>query len=148
LRAEAGEHVSLLDRYLDCRAHDWLVVTLLTDPLLELLLDDCELVSDPKLLVSDPELDVVVAGDEDDATVLADERLASAGSCPDTSTTAISSQAATNSATAPPTMRRRIMLARLRRALRIAWPRARAAAGSLSVMFQVPRSQITGEACR
>ena len=137
-------------------------MTLLTEPLLELL-DDCELVADvvsdpellvpdpelvvpdPELLVPDPELVVVVDGVEDDATVLADERFASAGSCPDTSTTAISSHAATNSATAPLTMRRRIMLARLSRALRIAWARARAASESLSLMIQVPRSQITGK---
>jgi hypothetical protein len=103
---------------------------------LEFELLDCEvvLVSDPEPAVSDPELVVVVDGVVDDATVLADDCLASAGSCPDTSTTAISSHAATNSATAPPTMRRRIMLARLRRASLIAWPRARAASWSLSVM--------------
>jgi len=125
-------------------------VTLLTDPLPELL-DDCELVDDvllvpePELLVPDPELVVVVAGVEDDVTVLAEELLASAGSCPDASTTAISSHAATNNATAPPTMRRRIMLARRSRALRIAWPRARAASKSLSLMVQVPHGRITGE---
>ena len=84
-------------------------MTLLTDPLLELL-DDCELVvpvsdPDPELVVSDPEL-VVVAGDEDDATVLADERLASAGSWPDTSPPALSIQPAAHSATPPPTLRR------------------------------------------
>jgi hypothetical protein len=60
-------------------------VTLLTDPLPELL-DDCELVpdvllvSDPELLDPDPELVVVVDGVADEVTVLADERLASAGS--------------------------------------------------------------------
>lgn len=62
-------------------------MTLLTDPLPELL-DDCELVpdvplvSDPELPVPDPdpELVVVVDGVADDVTVLADERLASAGS--------------------------------------------------------------------
>jgi hypothetical protein len=117
------------------------VVTLLTDPLPELL-DDCELVAE---VVSDPELVVVVDGVEEVVTVLADECFASAGSCPDTSTTAISSHAATNSATAPLTIRRRIMLARLSRALRIWWPRARAASESLSLMVQVPRSRITGE---
>jgi hypothetical protein len=100
------------------------VVTLLTVPLLEFPLElelelalvepvDCELESD----------DVPVLG-ELDATVVADDFLASAGSCPDTSTTVISSQVATNSATAPPMMRRRSIRARARRASRIARPRA------------------------
>jgi len=117
------------------------VVTLLTVPPelpLELELEellDCvlELDVDPV----DPELEVVtvlVAGVELDATVVADERLASAGSWPDTSTTVISSHAATNSATAPPTMRRRIMLARLSRAPLIVAARARASCAFLSVM--------------
>ena len=70
------------------------MVTLLTVPLPELPLElevveplDCELEVDP---VSDPEL-VLVAGVELDATVDADERLASAGSWPETSTIVISS---------------------------------------------------------
>ncbi|HEV3388015.1 MAG TPA: hypothetical protein VG057_03335 [Solirubrobacteraceae bacterium] len=121
-------------------------MTLLTDPLPELP-DAAELEFEPEfelelesdelpdvVLVPDPELVVVVDGVEDDVTVLADDFLASAGSCPDTSTTAISSHAATNSATDPLTMRRRIVLARLSRAFRIAWPRARAASVSLSLM--------------
>lgn len=107
-------------------------MTLLTDPLPELP-DAAELEFEPEfelelesdelpdvVLVPDPELVVVVDGVEDDVTVLADDFLASAGSCPDTSTTAISSHAATNSATDPLTMRRRIVLARLSRAFRIA----------------------------
>ena len=119
-------------------------MTLLTDPLPELpeaaelefeLEPEFELESDelPDVVLV-PELVVVVDGVEDDVTVLADDFLASAGSCPDTSTTAISSHAARNSATDPLTMRRRIVLARLSRALRIAWPRARAASVSLSLM--------------
>jgi hypothetical protein len=122
------------------------VVTLLTLPPpvfpleLELESDDepvlCELVeddvpeSDPEVV---PEL-VVVAGV--DATVVAEDCFASAGSCPDTSTIVISSHEATNSATAPLMMRRRIMLVRLRRAARIAWPRARASCRSLSFMVR------------
>ena len=109
------------------------MVTLLTVPPelpLELELEellDCvlELDVDPV----DPELEVVtvfVAGVELDATVVADERLASAGSWPETSTTVIISHAATNNATAPPMMRRRIMLARLSRAPLIVAARARA----------------------
>ena len=77
---------------------------------------------------------VVVAGV--DATVLADERLASAGSCPDTSTIVIRSHEATNSATAPLMMRRRIMRVRVSRAARNAWPRARASCGLSSVMVR------------
>jgi hypothetical protein len=101
------------------------VVTLLTVPLPELEVEeplDCvlELDVDP---LPDPE-PVLVAGVELDATVVAEERLASAGSCPDTSTIVISSQVATNSATAPPMIRRRIVRARARRAARIACPRA------------------------
>jgi hypothetical protein len=111
------------------------VVTPLTDALPELPLElelveplDCELVV--AALPSDPELVlelVMVAGDELDATVAADERLASAGSCPDTSTIVMSSHDATNSATAPPMTRRRITRTRARRAFLIATPRARAA---------------------
>jgi hypothetical protein len=113
------------------------VVTLLTVPVPELpLVVEVVAVSDPEVVaVSDPEV-VVVAGAEFDATVDADERLASAGSCPDTSTIVISSHDATNSATAPPTIRRRIIRARASRALLIAWPRARAAGALLSVMVK------------
>jgi hypothetical protein len=106
------------------------VVTLLTPDPLELV---------PKLLVV-----VVVVGVDAvvvlgvDATVLTDEvveaRLASAGSCPETSTIVIISQAATNRATAPEMMLRRILRARAARSLRSAWPRARAAAWLESVM--------------
>jgi hypothetical protein len=130
-------------------------VTLLTDPLPELP-DAAELEFEPEfefevelesdelpdvVLVPDPELVVVVDGVEEDTAVLADDFLASAGSCPDTSTTAISSHVATNTATAPPTMRRRIVLARLSRAFRIAWPRARAASVSLSLI--VPSTSLS-----
>jgi hypothetical protein len=119
------------------------VVTLLTLPLPELALEleleellDCELEVDP---VSEPELTlepVLVDGVELDATVAADKRLASAGSCPDTSTIVISSHEATNSATAPPMMRRRIVLARLSLAALSAAPRARASCALLSVMVK------------
>jgi hypothetical protein len=115
------------------------VVTLLTPPLefeLELVV---AAVSEPELVVvvvSEPEL-VVVAGVEFDATVLADELLAaSAGSWPDTSTIEISSHAATNSATDPVTIRRRMMRARASRAVLIAWARARASCALLSVMVK------------
>jgi hypothetical protein len=107
------------------------VVTLLTplpvEPELELELSDededddvsvlCELDVDglESLVVA---VVVVVAGV--DATVVADDLLASAGSCPETSTIAIISQAATNSATAPETTRRRIIRARAARSLRSA----------------------------
>jgi hypothetical protein len=110
------------------------VVTLLTplfelEPELELELDGVE-----------PEpLDVVVAVVLGvDATVVADDvldaLLASAGSCPETSTSVIISQAATNSATAPEITRLRILRARATRSLRSACPRARAAA-LLSVIW-------------
>jgi len=104
------------------------VVTLLTVPLPELPLEleveldepvELELEPEPEL---EPDEELVLG--ELDATVLADDCLASAGSCPDTSTIVIRSHAATNSATAPPMMRRRIIRARARRASRIARPRA------------------------
>jgi hypothetical protein len=112
------------------------VVTLLTVPLPEFPLefeeesDVCELDDVPESVL---EL-VVVAGV--DPTVVAEDFLASAGSCPDTSTIVINSHEATNSATAPLMMRRRIMLVRLRRAARIAWPRARASCRLLSFMVR------------
>jgi hypothetical protein len=129
------------------------VVTLLMLPLPELPLEleleeplDCELAIDVDP-VSELEL-VPVDGVELDATVAADERLASAGSCPDTSTIVISSHEATNSATAPPMMRRRIAAARLSRAARSAAPRARASCGFLSVMVRyLVVGHQTGEAC-
>jgi hypothetical protein len=59
-----------------------------------------------------------------EATVVPDEPavvlLASAGSCPETSTSVIISQAATNSATAPEITRRRILRARAARSVRSA----------------------------
>ncbi len=85
----------------------------------------------------DPELPVVTVGL--DATVVADAVVdvppASAGSWPETRTSVIISQAATNSATAPAMTRRRIVRARAVRAFRSAFARARAAAAALvSVM--------------
>jgi hypothetical protein len=66
-----------------------------------------------------------------EATVVVDDPvevlLASAGSCPETSTIVIISQAATNSATAPEMILRRTLRARAARSLRSACPRARAA---------------------
>ena len=121
------------------------MVTLLTIPVLELSFElelDPELVPelDPELALDpDPELvvDVVVVPDPElDATVAAEEWLASAGSWPDTSTIVISSQAATNSATAPPMIRRRIIRALLARIWRMAAPRARAASALVSVMVK------------
>jgi hypothetical protein len=125
------------------------VVTLLTVPLPEFPVElelvepvDNELDPDAEPVSVDPvpELEPVLdAPVELDATVVAAERFASAGSCPDTSTIVIISHVATNSATAPPTMRRRIMLARRSRAVLIAAPRARASCALLSVIGQVPR---------
>jgi hypothetical protein len=130
------------------------VVTLLTVPLPEFPLEDedelefedeslvCELDDVPE---SVPEL-VVVAGV--DATVLAEDCLASAGSCPDTSTIVINSHAATNSASDPPMMRRRIMRVRLSRAARVAWPRARRSCGlSLSIVRYLVVGHRRDEAC-
>jgi hypothetical protein len=81
---------------------------------------------------------VVVVALGVDATVATDDVVealrASAGSCPETSTIAIISHAATNSATEAEITRRRIVRARAVRASRSACPRARAAAASLSVM--------------
>jgi hypothetical protein len=117
------------------------VVTLLTVPPLEVPLDEDDDVSldwelvEPVVVVSEV---VVVAGVE--ATVvaadeeLAEDFLASAGSCPETSVIVINSQAATNSATDPATIRRRMLRARATRALLSACPRARAASAFLSVM--------------
>jgi hypothetical protein len=129
------------------------VVTLLTPPPFEVELDDED--DEPLLwaLVEpvEPELEVVTVGF--DATVVADDVvdvwLASAGSRPETSRSVIISQAATNSATAPEITRRRIVRARAARALRSAWPRARAAAALVSVIGRVPRVRCLGmlEAC-
>jgi hypothetical protein len=110
------------------------VVTLLTPLLLELdaeLMPELELEFDVELEPEDPELLVVVVVLGVEATVVADEAVeafrASAGSCPETRTRVIISQAATNSATAPEITRRRIVRARAVRSARSAWPRARAA---------------------
>jgi hypothetical protein len=75
-------------------------------------------------------VEVAVVADED----VAADFLARAGSCPETSTIAISSQAATNSATDPATIRRRMVRTRASRALLSACPRARAASALVSVM--------------
>ncbi len=114
------------------------MVTLLTEPPLEVPLEDDVEPLDWELVVVAP--DVVVVADGVEATVVADDDvaedfLASAGSWPETSISVISSQAATNSATDPATIRRRMVRARATRALLIACPRARAAAAALvSVM--------------
>jgi hypothetical protein len=120
------------------------VVTLLTVPPLELSFEleldpdeepESELVEEP--LVCELVADVVAVPDPElDATVAAEEWLASAGSWPDTSTIVISSQAATNSATAPLTIRRRIIRARLTRVSRMAAPRALMASALVSVMVK------------
>jgi hypothetical protein len=103
------------------------VVTLLADPPLELPLEP-SLEDSEELPLAEVAVLEEVAGVALDATVVADERLASAGSWPDTSTSVIISHAATNSASDPAIRRRRIVLARAVRALRSACPRARAAA--------------------
>jgi hypothetical protein len=121
------------------------VVTLETVPAPELPLEDApeelapELVDVPELV--DEALVVLVAGVE--ATVVAEERLASAGSWPETSTSVISSQLATNSAAAPPMIRRRIERARASLLSLSACPRERAA-GSMSVMCLAPRGRDEG----
>jgi hypothetical protein len=124
------------------------VVTLLTPEPLESELDDDEELLVWALLEVDPvepELLVVAVGVE--ATVVAlDVFLASAGSWPETSTSVIISQPATNSATAPEITRRRIFRARAVRAVRSACPRARAAAGLVSVIGRVPRVRCVGSA--
>jgi hypothetical protein len=119
------------------------VVTLLGELLLELLLEvplevPLELSLEDKSLEDEEELspeEVValeeVAGVALDAIVVAVERLASAGSWPETSTSVIISQAATNSASDPAMTRRRIDRARAARSVRSACPRARAAAAAL-----------------
>ena len=103
------------------------MVTLLTPLLLELdaeLMPEPELEFDVELEPEDPELLVVVVVLGVEATVVADEAVeafrASAGSCPETRTTVIISQAATNSATAPEITRRRIVRARAARSARSA----------------------------
>jgi hypothetical protein len=94
----------------------------------------CGLVVDVVVVVA-PALDVVDAGL--DAAAVVDACLASAGSLPETSTIVIRSQLATNSASAPPMIRRRIVRIRASRADLSAWPRARAAPGwLLSVMVE------------
>jgi hypothetical protein len=83
-------------------------------------------------------LDVAVDVGVEATVVAADDVaaafLARAGSCPETSTIAISNHAATNSATDPATIRRRMLRARATRALLSACPRARAASALVSVM--------------
>jgi hypothetical protein len=116
------------------------VVTLLTVPPPEFELElvfEVEVESAVVVGVESAVVVVVVVVVVPDAAVLADELLAaSAGSCPDTSTIEISSHAATNSASDPATIRRRIMRTRASRALLIAWPRARGSCGLLSVMVE------------
>jgi len=105
------------------------------EPAFELEVDDDVVVGVVAPLV----LVVIVVVGFDAALVAAgvvDALRASAGSCPETSTIAIISQAATNSATAPEMIPRRIVRARAARRLRSAWPRARAAS-LLSVMGDV-----------
>jgi hypothetical protein len=120
------------------------VVTLLTEPPLEVPLEDNVDPLDWVLDVVAPELLVVTGFD---ATVVAEEDeelaadfLARAGSCPETSATAISSQTATNSATDPATILRRMVRARATRALLSACPRARAAVALVSVMSRTSLS--------
>jgi hypothetical protein len=150
--------------------HDARVVTLLVEPPLELPLELVllelvllELVPPAELVVLPGLLVVVVVVAVGVLVVVVDEeplpedavgvvlvlviaaavellRAASAGSWPETSTTAISSQAARNSATAPLRTRRRILRMRAARASRIAWPRARTVSGLFSLMVN-PQSR-------
>jgi hypothetical protein len=133
------------------------VTTLLTPLPLEAELLLCELVPDDPLvalpltlepvLPLEPVVAVVPLLDGVEATVAADDLLAKAGSCPETSTTEINSQAATNSATAPAMTRRRIVRARPIRALLSALPRASASAAAalVSVMSCTSLSVAIGE---
>jgi hypothetical protein len=95
-------------------------------------LDPEPLLVEPELLLVDPELLLVVVP-ELEATVDAVD-LDSAGSCPVTITMVISSQVATNSASEPATMRRRIIRTRPRRACLSACARARGTSAFMSVM--------------
>jgi hypothetical protein len=104
---------------------------LLVDPVL-LLVDPELLLVDPELLLVDPELLAAVVPALE-ATVAAVD-FDRPGSCPLTSTTVISSQAATNSASEPAMIRRRIERTRPRRACLIACARARGASELMSVM--------------
>jgi hypothetical protein len=119
------------------------VVTLLGELLLELLLEDRSLEDDEELPLDEVATLEEVAGVALDAIVVAVERLASAGSWPETSTSVIISQAATNSASDPAMTRRRIDRARAARALRSACPRARAAAAAL-VSFVMSCTSFSG----
>jgi len=78
----------------------------------------------PDAAVVPDELLLAVLGDEVATTAVVVDlvvlELASAGSWPVTSCTVMTPNAATNTATAPPTMRRRIMLIRRARAARLA----------------------------
>jgi hypothetical protein len=112
-------------------------VALLVVPLDPVLADEEVLLELEVLDVSE-----LVVDDGVEVTVVVEEFLAaSAGSWPETSTSVISSQLATNSASAPAMMRRRSERARASRDSLIAWPRARAAARSLSVIGVAPRSR-------
>jgi hypothetical protein len=116
-------------------AHDWLVVTLLglllpeleLEPLLEVVavvVVGVVVVVVVPVLAAVVVVPVLVVPLETEATV--EVLRASAGSWPETRTTAINSQAARNRATAPATTRRRIMRTRAARAARIACARPRA----------------------
>lgn len=123
------------------RTHDWLVVTEprpeldeplpldVEEPVSPLEVDDVEL---PELAV--PELVSVDVVPEPLEALLDTLRLASAGSCPLIRVTAISIHMATNSATAPPTTRRRMVRTRASRAVRIKAPRAAGSGTSVRVI--------------
>jgi hypothetical protein len=107
--------------------HDWLEVTAL--PALELEPEPVEELVAPTLpeLVELPELVVVVVGVVvavvvPTAVLTVAVRLASAGSWPVMSTTAMSDHTARKSATEPPTTRERIIRTRARRCARILFP--------------------------
>ena len=102
---EALERLALFGGWGEGGAHDWLVVTLLT-PLLELLFWELdELSLEPEDDDASPDV-VDVPEVEVEAVEAAADFFANAGSWPETSTTVISNQLATNRATAPAMMRR------------------------------------------
>jgi len=127
------------------RPHDCLVVTPLTVPELVVpvlvvpVLTVPLLPEDPVLAAAGRELEVALEDVAAEEVVCA----ASAGSCPETSTSAINSQVATNSPSAPEITRRRIVRARSARASRRplasrATPRL-AVSGLMGVMVSLPR---------
>jgi hypothetical protein len=121
------------------------VVTLLADPPLELPLPDVDVVPEVPVVELDPLLGLLVVVVVAVVVVLLPDAVATiavlrarAGSCPLTSTIAISNQLARNIATAPATTRRRIWRTRLARRCRISCPR-RGPLSALTCVIVRPR---------